>query len=101
MEGLAPYVVCAVAADLAALDRPASDGAASSRLAARRGFLHEGFVGDGQHDAAEAMRRFLERCVEADAPMLAATAAATTIVATTVTAPAIARVLGEFPWKGE
>ena len=29
------------------------------------------------------------------------TATATAIVATTVTAPATARVLGEFPWKGE
>ena len=66
MEGPAPCVVCAVAADLAALDRPASDGAASSQLAARRRFLHEDFAGDGQHDVAEAMRRFLERCVEAD-----------------------------------
>ena len=76
MEGPTPCVVCAVAADLAALDRAASDGVAGSRLAARRGFQREDFAGDGQHDAAEAMRRFLERCVEADAPMLAAAAAA-------------------------
>ena len=101
MEGPAPCVVCAVAADLAALDRPVSDGAASSHLAARRRFLHEDFAGDGHNDAAEAMRGFLERCVEADAPIPAATATATAIVATTVTAPATARVFGGFPWKGE
>ena len=50
-------------------------GARICRLCAR-GFQREDSAGDGQHDAVGAMRRFLERCVEADAPMLAAAAAA-------------------------
>ena len=71
-------------------------GARICRLCAR-GFQREDFAGDGQHDAVGAMRRFLERCVEADAPMLAATATATAIVATTATAPATAGAFGGVP----
>ena len=62
-----PCVVCAAAADLAALDRPAADGAANSRLASHRSYLHEDFAGNDQQDAAEAMRKLVERCVEAHA----------------------------------